>query len=69
MSMYSANKRATFKIHNFALKIAHICLLVIRMASTTIFIAFYKPSISPYIANRETILVLGTFWASFTIFG
>ena len=69
--MYSATKQEskTFQNHYFGLKIAQICLLVTRMATTTIFTAFYKTSFSPYIANREAIHVRGTFRAFFTFFG
>ena len=45
----------------FKVKITQICLLVTRIAATTIFIGFYKTSFSPYIASREAIHVRGTF--------
>ena len=68
---YNATKQEskTFQNRYFRLKLAQICLLVSKMASTTIFVAFYETSFSPYTANREAIHVWGTFWEFFTIFG
>ena len=40
-----------------------------QMLTTTVFIAIYRTSFSPYIANREAIHVRGTFHAFFTFFG
>ena len=69
--IYSATKQEskTFQNHYFWLKIAQMCLLTTRMATTTIYIAFYKSSFFPYIANREAIYVRSTFQVFFTIFG
>ena len=68
---YSATKQEskTFQNHYFWLKFAQMCLLITRMATTTIYIAFYKTSFFPYIANREAIYVQSTFQAFFAIFG
>ena len=62
-------REQTFQNHYLGLKIALICLLVTIMVTTTIFIAIYRTSFFPYVANRETIHVWGTFHAFFTFFG
>ena len=69
--LYSATKQESkpFQNHYFWLKIAQMCLLITRMATTTIYIAFYKTSFFPYIANREAIYVRSTFQAFFVVFG